>query len=373
MATNNVPNSAYSGQPKERKLLLSKLFTDAPVRKEPAEAQKVIVAGLAEAQPQKEYPDTFFGRAWSVFRGELSLLFKASLFMVLFSLPLIILAVWFTEYFRQIYVGDNYIFMGDIGVGFPGGGDSISQSIAALIWNVKVPTVCMYAAAFIIASFGLSGIFYCAKRSYFQDVYKNPFKTYWMGFAKYWWKYVVCSTVITLIGTAMAVSVFHLLRLQNLDAVDAGAYCGVVSSFLFGAPMMLVPMVMMSLFASYELTFVQCFKNALVIIANSPVVVVITAVLSAVPLALLAINSVFVRSIDVIVMALLGATLMSLAWTALGDRGMVKCHNRKVATDAAEKQERLKALRAEQKNKPSQNNKKKQPVPYQNPKKKKKK
>ena len=75
MANNNT-NSAYSLPEKPKKLLLAKLFTDAQVRKEPEEKQKTIVAGLVEAHPQKEYPDTFFKRAAAVMRGEMSLLFK---------------------------------------------------------------------------------------------------------------------------------------------------------------------------------------------------------------------------------------------------------------------------------------------------------
>ena len=47
MANNNT-NSAYSLPEKPKKLLLAKLFTDAQVRKEPEEKQKVVVAGLVE-------------------------------------------------------------------------------------------------------------------------------------------------------------------------------------------------------------------------------------------------------------------------------------------------------------------------------------
>ena len=46
---NNNPNSAYKMPKKPKKLLLGKLFTDAAVRKEPEEPQKILVAGLAEA------------------------------------------------------------------------------------------------------------------------------------------------------------------------------------------------------------------------------------------------------------------------------------------------------------------------------------
>ncbi len=409
MAQNNVTNSAYNAQPKAKKLLLANLFTDAQVRKEPEEPKKVIAAGLVEATTPKEYPDTFFGRAAKVFTGEFQTMFKAGLFFVLFTVPFILVLAWLSGLFEAKVMGTSHNFMGNVGIGFPGGGDSITASTAKLMWDVKVPVIGMLAASLLFGSLGLSGLFYCAKRSYFQDVYKRSAKTYWMGFAKYWWKFFVSALVLVCIGYAMIVALLYLLKQQTLGIADAGAYCAVVFSWVFGAPMLLVPMVMMSLFTSYELSFVQCFKNALVIIANSPVVVVLTAILSAAPLALCAISG-FFPIIICIIMAFAGCTFIALAWIAMGDRGMVKCHNRKVETDKMNMQAMRKQAKLEKKKSsaynpaPKQNKntanqpkgakggqqkgtqanvaqqpktdnkpKKKQPAPYQNPKKKKKK
>lgn len=410
MAQNNVTNSAYNAQPKAKRLLLANLFTDAPIRKEPEEPKKVITAGLVEATPAKEYPDTFFGRAYKVFTGEFQTLFKSALFFVLFTVPFILVLAWLSGLFEQSVIGTYHNFMGNVGVGFPGGGDSITLSRAKLLWEVKVPVVGMLAGCLLFGSLGLSGLFYCAKRSYFQHVYKRSARTYWMGFAKYWWKFFVSTLALVSIGYAMIVALIYLLQQQTLGTADAGAYCAVVFSWVFGAPMLLVPMVMMSLFTSYELTFVQCFKNALVIIANSPVVVVLTAIISVAPLALCALNG-FFPIIICVIMAFAGCTFMSLAWIAMGDRGMVKCHNRKVETDKMNMQAMRKQAKLERKQKsaynpaPSKSDKnkangaqknaqngaqkavqnsnqqqgtnnkpkKKQPTPYQNPKKKKKK
>ena len=102
---NNNPNSAYSVPQKPKKLLLGKLFTDAPVRKEPEEPQKVLVAGLAEARPVKEYPDSFMARAAAVMRGEFATLFKATLFFLIFTVPFIVIFAWFAGYFENLAIG----------------------------------------------------------------------------------------------------------------------------------------------------------------------------------------------------------------------------------------------------------------------------
>ena len=219
--------TATKNSPTAKKLLLGSLYTDAPVRVEPEEPQKVLVAGLAEARPVKDYPDTFFGRAFKVFRGEFMTLLKSSLFFVLFTLPFIVIFAWFAGFFENLTLGGVYNFMGDIGVGFPGGGDSLAESVARLYWEVKEPILLMLGATLIIGSLGLAGNFYCAKRSYFQNYYSKTIKTFWMGFARYWWMFLVTVTVMVLIGCAMGTSIIYLLQQQTLGTAGAGAYCAV--------------------------------------------------------------------------------------------------------------------------------------------------
>lgn len=364
---------------REKKLRLASLFTDAPVRVEPEEEKKVVVAGLVEATPKKDYPTGYIARAWAVFRGEFATLFKASLYFLIFTLPFVVIVGWFSNYFETMVLGGTYNFMGDIGVGYPGGGDNIAVSVARLFWDVKAPVYCILAGTLILGSLGLGGLFYCAKRSYYQDYYKKITKTYWMGFAKYWWKYLVTMTFAILVGLAMAISILYLLREQQLGTAGAGAYCAVVFTWLFGAPLLTIPVVMCGLFASYELTFVQAFKNALVIIANSPVVVAIVCVLSAAPLLLCLINMI-VAVIVYAVMAVIGTFMLALFWIAVASRGMKKCHvmledMQRVALQNAKRaakrgngyvEGQAETYNPQPKKKPQQNY-------YQNPKKKKKK
>lgn len=135
---------------------------------------------------------------------------------------------------------------------------------------------------------------------------------------------------------------------------------------------------MMGLFTSYELTFLQCFKNALVIIANNLVIVPVVAIVSALPLGLCAVNN-FLGFVIYAAMALLGCTFMALCWIAMVDRGMVKCHNRKAEQDKSEQIEKRRAAKqnpqtnGQAKNVGNQKKKNTAQKPYQNPKKKKKK
>ena len=259
-------------------------------------------------------------------------------------------------------------------------GDGMSNEAVArgqLLWNVQEPVACMVAFTLIIGALGLSGVMYAAKRSYFQDFYKKSFRTYWIGFAKYWWKFLLLGGIGVLIGLAATTSVFNLLSRQAFGTAAAGDYCAVVFSFVIGAPLLLVPMVMLALSVSYELSLKDCFKDALVVIANNPISVCIVGILSLAPMLLLIVQAQFLTIIVYIAMALIGYTLMSLQWVALAHRGMTKCKYKAAVLEKDRQQaarlEAKKAAKADRSQKADNKKPKQAPKPYQNPKKKKKK
>ncbi|MEG2274291.1 MAG: hypothetical protein RSC44_03065, partial [Clostridia bacterium] len=313
------------GKTKERKLLLKSLFVAAPVIIEPEEPQKVVVAGLVEARIKKEYPETYFGRAWAVFRGEFQTMLKVSLFFILFTLPFVLVLAVASGYFEDFVLGGSFNFMSGIGIGYPGGGDNIGESVSKLLWDVKQPILMMLAGAGIIASIGMGGMFYATKRSYFQDLYKRITRTYFIGVSKYWWKFILVSTFGILVALAMGTAMLFLLSQNAVGAISAGAYCGVIFSFLFGIPLLAYCMVVLSLIAVYEMKFKDTLKNALVIMVNCPLMVALTGVLSAVPLLLLIMDSVAATVIIYIVMAFAGFALIALCWTGFASKCMTKC------------------------------------------------
>lgn len=382
VAMANQNKNQQNGNKKERQLLLSSLFTDAPVRVEPEEPQKVVVAGLAEAREVKEYPDTYFRRAFKIFGGEFGKLFKSSLFFILFTVPFIIIFAWFAGFFENMQLGGTYVFVNEIGIGLhPEGGDSLVDSVARLIWEVKEPVILMLAATLLLGSLGLSGNMYCAKRNYYQNYYSKCTKTYFMGFAKYWWFYFIEVLIEVLVGSALVTAIMYLMKQQTLGVADAGAYCAVVFSWIFGLPIMLVPVVVMPLYTSYNLTFAQAIKNAFVLIVNCPITICLIAALSALPLIIIGVGGNIFGIIVYIVMAIVGCNLFALLWMAMINKAMTKCHELKANTDKIIVQKQRQEARNDRKNSTYEGAKggqakkkdKKQVKPYQNPKKKKKK
>ncbi len=372
MANQYQPNAGKAT--KEPKFLLGNLFVNAEVVVEPEEPQKIVVAGMAEARIKKEYPEGYFKRAIAVFQGEYANMIKTTVWFIASTLLFILVLTVAAKYFEDSVIGGTYNFMSAIGVGYPGIGDSISESVFRLYWDVYQPVIMMAAAAMIFASAFMSGQFYAAKRSFFQDLYKKSVATYWRGFAKYWWKFLLFGTIGTLVMLAMGTSLLNILAKLQIATAVAGDYVGVVFAFVFGAPILAYIMVLLSLATVYNLSFSGLLKDALVVIINNPLIVLIVGVLSAIPL-LICIAGTVVAVIAYIAMAAAGFNFLALNWIAMAKRGMDKCkalkaHNDKknmyIVRKASVNEYQGNPAKAKQKTKTEQK-------PYQNPKKKKKK
>ena len=355
--------------PREHKFLLSSLFTPAEVVTEPEEEGKVVVAGLREAQVKRDYSESPFRRVFEVYRADFLKLLRCVAIFIVSTLPIIIAATLGLQYYEKYILGGTYNFMAGIGVGYPGIGDSISQAVAVQQWQVYEPIFLMTVAAAFICSIFMPGLFYCVKRCYHQDSFKKIVITFFMGVKKYWWKFMICVFVGLGIVAAMGTSFFYLRSQQSLGTAGAGAYCAVVFTWIIGAPLLLIPMTMMTQFTQYNLSFIQTLKNALVFIFNTPFTIIFTGIICAGPLFLM-FTTLVVKIIAFIIIALAGYTLWALWLTALGKRSMDRC----IAYRNADLKKIQIAERQAQKNSYNGQAKKKKPVQtYQNPKKKKKK
>ena len=384
-------NQAAAKPAREPRFLLGKFFVDADVVVEPEEPAKIVAAGMTEARIKKESPEGYFKKAGAVVRSNFALLPKGSLWFAPAALVFILVFLVAAPFFENYVMGSGYNFMQGIGIGLHPGGDNIALAVATLYRDVYQPFLMMLAGAGIIALPFIAGLFYCAKRAYYQDFYKRTTRTFFMGFAKYWWKYLLVGTVGILIALAMGTALIHQLTCEQLGTANAGTMAAGGLSVIFRAPLLTVPKVMKCLVAPHGESLKENFKDAIVIIANNPFTTVICGVLSAAPLLLLMINNIF-AIIICIAMLLVGFIYWAQCWTAFADRCMTKCKALKACTDKkkllaqrdrkgggtgagknAVRYETASAGQTAPSGAGKKNNAKQPPKPYVNPKKKKKK
>ncbi len=368
MATQNNNKSKLQREPK---FLLAKWYTDAEITVEPEETGKVVVAGMTEALVKKEYPDAFFKRAFAVLRGEFAHMLKSTIWFLLATVLFIVGLAVGRHFLEGHLLGGNYNFMAGIGVGYPGGGDSIDASVSVLFGKVFQYVLLILAGAMIIASPFMAGQFYVAKRLYFQDVYKYCNRTFFYGFKKHWWKYLLLGTIVTVLLLGVGSAILQLVALQQIGMATAGYYCAVIIPAIVAFPIILICFAMMGLTVSYELTFKQSFKNAIVLIANNLIFVPVTGALTLLPILFFCTGSMG-SIIAYVVMVLGGFNLIALAWVAMADRGMVKCKSLRNYFAKKQLAEVRKATKAYQESQ-AKAKKVQSKQAYQNPKKKKKK
>lgn len=364
-------------QPKQRepKFLLSKLFTDAEHVVEPEEKRKVV-AGTQEAAPApKAYPDTFFKRAFAVSRGEMGVLFKTTIWFLAISLIFVVGTLLGEYYLKDHVLGGTYNFMADFGVGYGGEGDSIQQSVSVLYSQVMVYVILIGAGACIIASPFLSGLMYAAKRAFFQDTYKYSIRTYFLGFKKHWWKYLLYGTLVAGILAGIGVAILNLLSAQQLGTAGALEYCLAIIPAIIAFPVLCVIFVMMGLTVTHDLTFSQIFKNAIVILVNNLFFVPVLTIATIAPFVLFFVLGFPTNMLVYLIMVAFGFSIYSLMWVAMADRGMVKCKILKKDADKKDLNMARKAQKSSFQQQADYTAKKKpqQKQQFQNPKKKKKK
>ena len=363
-------------QPKqtEPKFLLSKWFTDAEHVVEPEEKRKVV-AGMVEAAPApKAYPDTFFKRAYEVYKGEMNVIFRTIIWFLAVSLLFIVGIILGEYYIGDRILGGNYNFMASIGVGYPGGGDSIAESVSVLYGQVKFYVIAIGAVACVIASPFLAGLMYASKRLYFQDTYKYATRIFFTGFKKHWWKYLLCGTAVAGILFGVGTAVLKLMSAQQLGTESALDYCLAIIPAVVAFPVVLILFVVMGLTVTHQLTFGQAFKNAVVILMNNLVLVPILGAVTIAPLVLVFVFSFPTNILIYLLMVAFGFAILALMWVAMADRGMVKCRLLKQAVDKKNLTETRKAQKQFQQQ--AEYTAKKKPQgkqQFQNPKKKKKK
>lgn len=365
-------------QPKERqpKFLLSKLFTDAEHVVEPEEKRKVVAAGMTEAAPApKAYPDTFFKRAFAVSRGEMSVLFKTTIWFLAISLLFIVGTLLGEYYLSDHLLGGDYNFMAGIGVGYPGVGDSIQESVSKLYGEVKVYIMLIALGACIIASPFLSGLMYAAKRAFFQETYKYSIRTFFLGFKKHWWKYLLLGTLTAGVLGGIGISILKLLSAQQLGGATALDYCLAIIPAVIAFPVLAVLFIMMGLTVTHDLTFGQVFKNAVVILMNNLVFAPVLTVVTIAPFVLFFVMGFPTNILVYLIMVAFGFSLFSLLWVAMADRGMVKCRMLKHDVEKKNLSDSRKAQKSSFQQQADYTAKKKpqQKQQFQNPKKKKKK
>lgn len=311
---------------KSKKFRCAKLFTSAQLRIEESEKPKEVIKGFVSSTEKYSFDsNVFFKRSSFLIKKKAKSLFASCLIFILFLAPFFISLFYLGRLLEkgiESEVSNGYNFMSTIGVGFGGAGHDYSDMWWNYVMKYKMTTVAMMALSMIIISMITSGLFYVAKRTYFQENFTKKVSTFFLGVKKYWWQFLITVSFVTIVITGMVEISFYISA--TTDNIHPGIYVAAAFIYLFGFLTTMFSMTLLSIYVSYNLKFGEAIKNTFVVISNAPFTIIMTTILTAAPFALGAIHRVAI-GIIMAFMGIFGFAIFSMIWIALGHKVMWKC------------------------------------------------
>ena len=305
---------------KSKKFICANLFTNAQFRIEETEKPKEVIKGFVSSSEKFEFDsNSFFKRSSFLIRKKGKSLFSACIIFVLFLAPFFVSLFYLARLIEKNVMG-QYNFMSSIGVGFGEPGHDFATEWWNYVKGYKMPTVAMLCLSIIIISMVTAGLFYVAKRTYFQENFTKKISTFFLGVKKYWWQFLITVSVVAIAVTSMVEISFYI----SSTKVHPGVYVGAAFVYLFGFLTTMFSMTLLSIYVSYNLKFGEAIKNTFVVIFNAPLPIILTTLLTALPLAVGAVHRIAL-GIIMAIMGVFGFVVFSMMWIALGHKVMWKC------------------------------------------------
>lgn len=239
-------------------------------------------------EEKKEITVGKFKLCFSVFKDKLAQLFMPNLFLILCIVPALL--VYMIEYPQELAtISASYNFMGSLGVGYPGVFSSYSDGMV-VYYQSLIKIVLMMAAAVVVLAPAIAGFNYVSRKFLQKDTIANTkdvFRCFFVGVKKYWLNTLL--TVLMSVIVALGATVAILYHLGNMTAgtADAGSWVLFVAAIVIGAPLALLPEVMLPMSVYYKLTFPQILKNSLILLLKCWYVFVPVGIICALPLVLM--------------------------------------------------------------------------------------
>ena len=125
---------------------------------------KLVLAEETRSEDSKgRYPAGRVKQIFDIMRAEMSRLMWVNLWFFLFALPLMFVIIWLSPYLAQ-KVMDSFNFMGNLGIGYPGTVDSLSEGAIKLYDAYRLCYLAFVPACLFLAA-GLAGLFNVCKKA----------------------------------------------------------------------------------------------------------------------------------------------------------------------------------------------------------------
>lgn len=265
-------------------------------------------------EPKGPYPRGRVKQVFDVFRAESSPLMRNNCWFLLFALPFFFVVYWCTNYFAGLAVS-GFDFMGNIGMAYPGGADTLVQAQLA-VYDAYQFVLYLLVPAIIVTAIGMAGAFSVIKSFMWGEKIEKVTKPFFRGVKKFWWKYLIVMTVNALLVLALGSTVIYFLKLRTVGAVTGGHWAMLIFVCIAEFLLLYVNMQLLPLLAEVDLPFFKQVKDALIFSIKLAPIGLPLFLICLVPVALLFINNAAILIVIIVLLMMVGLILYGLIFTA---------------------------------------------------------
>lgn len=265
-------------------------------------------------EPKGPYPRGRVKQVFDVFRAESSPLMRNNCWFLLFALPFFFVVYWCTNYFAGLAVS-GFDFMGNIGMAYPGGADTLVQAQLA-VYDAYQFVLYLLVPAIIVTSIGMAGAFSVIKSFMWGEKIEKVTKPFFRGVKKFWWKYLIVMTLNALLVLALGSTVIYFLKLRAVGAVTGGHWAMLIFVCIAEFLLLYVNMQLLPLLAEVDLPFFKQVKDALIFSIKLAPIGLPLFLICLVPVALLFINNAAILIVIIVLLMMVGLILYGLIFTA---------------------------------------------------------
>lgn len=265
-------------------------------------------------EPKGVYPKGRVKQVFAVMSGEMNSLMRVNAWFLLFAIPLFFVLYWCSNYFTSLATS-KFDFMGNVGMAFPGGADTLQQAQIAVYdaWQI---VFYLLVPAITITFIGMAGAFNCLKAFMWGEKVEKITKTFFKGVKKYWWKYLIVMLVDSLLVLALGSAFVFFLKLKVMGALNAGHWVMIIVVCLVEFLLLYVNMQLLPMIAEVDLPLLKQVKNSILFSVKLAPIGLPLFLVCLVPIALFFVKSSFFSIIWLVVMMMFGTTLYGLTFTA---------------------------------------------------------
>ena len=274
---------------------------------------KLVLAEETRSEDSKgRYPAGRVKQIFDIMRAEMSKLMWVNLWFFLFALPLMFVIIWLSPYLAQ-KVMDSFNFMGNLGIGYPGTVDSLSEGAIKLYDAYRLCYLAFVPACLFLAA-GLAGLFNVCKKALWGENFK-PTKDFFAGVKKYYFKMLALLIPVCLVVEGISQSILWLMILYADGASVAGAWVLVIAVSIAGIMLLVINLFAMPMTVAYDMKLAGVYKNSLILASQMPVFGLLILAIVLIPVFL----ALFVPSIMILIyllMIMFGFSFVGLSVTS---------------------------------------------------------